>query len=358
MASLYKRNGSGIWWVRFQLNGTRIQRSSHTSKKAQALRFLAKVMEEERQRQEQGYKRVRFDVLCEEYGRQHLPLLKPATRVGYLGQIQVLKASFGEDRYIDEVRKAHIAEFVGHLKKTGLKPPTIRRYLATLSSLFAFAEQSGWLAQNPVAHFDKRSLPEALPRTRFLSQAEYRRLLASAEPHLRHLIEMAVETGMRMGELFGLRWEQVHLERREVRLVVTKSNRPRVIPLSDRAVAILAASPRIATSPYVFTNPQTGKRYRNLWQSFRKACSRAGITDFRWHDLRHTFASWHVQNGTDLYRLSRMLGHSTLQMSARYAHLATEHLHQAVRNMATSLATVASDLSPRPAAEEPSSPIG
>ena len=200
--------------------------------------------------------------------------------------------------------------------------------------------------------------PEAHPRTRFLSQAEYRRLLASAEPHLRPLIEMAVETGMRMGELFGLRWEQVHLERREVRLVVTKSNRPRVIPLSDRAVAILVASPRIAASPYVFTNPQTGKRYRNVWRSFRRACSRAGIADFRWHDLRHTFASWHVQSGTDLYRLSRMLGHSTLQMSARYAHLATEHLHQAVRDMATSMATVASDFSPRHPREEPSSPIG
>jgi integrase/recombinase XerD len=358
MASLYKRNGSGIWWVRFQLNGTRVQRSSHTSKKAQALRFLAKAMEEERQRQEQGYKKVRFGVLCEEYSRQHLPILKSRTRDTYRGHLAAIRAHFGEDRYIDEVRKAHIAEFVGHLKKTGRKPPTIRRYLATLSSLFAFAERSGWLAQNPVTHFDKRSLPEALPRTRFLTQAEYRRLLASAEPHLRPLIEMAVETGMRMGELFGLRWEQVHLERREVRLVVTKSNRPRVIPLSDRAVAILVASPRIAESPYVFTNPHTGKRYRKLWQSFRNACSRAGITDFRWHDLRHTFASWHVQSGTDLYRVSRMLGHSTLQMSARYAHLATEHLHQAVRDMATSMATVASDLSPRPADEEPSSPIG
>ena len=67
MASLYKRNGSGIWWVRFQHNGVRVQRSSHTSKKAQALRFLAKAMEEERQRQEQGFKKVRFGVLCEEY---------------------------------------------------------------------------------------------------------------------------------------------------------------------------------------------------------------------------------------------------------------------------------------------------
>ena len=103
-----------------------------------------------------------------------------------------------------------------------------------------------------------------------------------------------------------------------------------------------------STRNLLITNPQTGKRYRNVWRSFRRACSRAGIADFRWHDLRHTFASWHVQSGTDLYRLSRMLGHSTLQMSARYAHLATEHLHQAVRDMATSMATVASDFSRAP----------
>jgi integrase/recombinase XerD len=345
MASLYRRNGSSIWWVRFQHNGTRVQRSSRKSRKADALRFLAKVMEEERQRQEQGFKKVRFAVLCEEYCSQHLPLLKSGTRVGYLGHIAAIKAHFGGDRYIDEVRKVHIAEFVAHLKKTGLRSPTIRRYLASLSSLFSFAERSGWLVQNPVAQFDKRSLPEAQPRTRFLSQAEYRGLLVFSEPHLKPILEMAIETGMRLEELLGLRWDQVHMERREVRLVVTKSNRPRVVPLSDRAVAILAAIVRIVASPYVFNNPQTGRRYRNLRHSFRKACSRAGISDFRWHDLRHTFASWHVQSGTDLYRLSRILGHSTLQMSARYAHLATEHLHQAVQDLATSMATAASDIS-------------
>jgi integrase/recombinase XerD len=171
-------------------------------------------------------------------------------------------------------------------------------------------------------------------------------LLACSESHLKPLIEMAVETGMRLEELLGLRWDQVELERREVRLVATKSNRPRVIPLSDRAVAVIVASPHVGQSPHVFTNPQTGRRYRNLRHAFRQACLRASTSDFRWHDLRHTFASGHVQSGTDLYRLSRILGHSTLQMSARYAHLATEHLHEAVRNMATSMATVASDLSP------------
>ena len=299
-------------------------------------------MEEERQRQELGFKKVRFDVLCSEYQQQHLPLLKPGTRYNYLQHITALKAYF-TDRYIDEVRKSHIAEFVAQKKRDGLKPPTIRRYLATLSSLFSFAGRSGWLVQNPVAQFDKRSLPESPPRTRFLSREEYRRLIAAAEPHLKPIVEMAVQTGLRSGELLGLRWDQLDLDRREIQLVVTKSNQPRVVPLSDRAVAIFVASPRIAESPFVFTNPSTGHRYKTVKRAFQTACRRSGIEDFRFHDLRHTFASWAVQNGADLYRVSRILGHSTLQMTTRYAHLATEHLHEVVKGTATSVATVHSD---------------
>ena len=120
-------------------------------------------MEDEKQRQEQGFQKVRLGVLCEEYCSQHLPLLKPGTRVGYLGHMQVFKTHFGEDRYVDEIRKAHVAQFVASLKKTGLKSPTIRRYLATASSVFAFAERSGWLSQNPVAQFDKRSCRKPNP---------------------------------------------------------------------------------------------------------------------------------------------------------------------------------------------------
>ncbi len=315
------------------------------TKRYQSLSFLARVMEEERQRQELGFKKVRFDVLCSEYQQLHLPILKPGTRYNYLQHIEALKGHFA-DRYIDQIRKTHIAELVAEKKRDGLKPPTIRRYLATLSSLFSFAERSGWLNQNPVAQFDKRSLPEASPRTRFLSRTEYRRLIAAAEPHLRPIIEIAAETGLRKDELLGLRWDQLDLDRREVRLVETKSKQPRVVPLSDRAVAIFVATAPIGTSPFVFTNPRTGQRYRNIRQSFQKACSRAGISDFRWHDLRHCFASWHVQSGTDLYRLSRILGHSTLQMTTRYAHLATEHLHEAVRGVATFMATTSPDYSP------------
>ena len=125
MASLYKRSNSNIWWVRFQLNGSRIQRSSGTTRKSQALTFLARVMEEERQRQELGFKKVRFDVMCGEYRQQHLPLLKPATRANYQGHIGVLESHFA-DRYIDEVRKTHVAEFAisHHADKLSNAPGT------------------------------------------------------------------------------------------------------------------------------------------------------------------------------------------------------------------------------------------
>jgi integrase/recombinase XerD len=344
MASLYRRNDSKTWWVRFQHNGTRVQRSSGKSRKADALRFLAKAMEEERLRQEQGFKKVRFATLCAEYIKLHLPILRPRTRTNYQGHLTVILAHFGDDCYIDAVRKIHVAAFVSELKKGGLKTPTIRRYLATLSSLFSFAERSGWIIQNPILHLDKKAIPEAQPRTRFLSRDEYRRLLAASSPHLRPLIEMAVETGMRLEELLSLKWEQVDLERREVRLVRTKSNRPRVVPLSDKAVAVLVAGTSDhRASTYVFINAATGDRYRSIKRAFRTACRRAGLQDMRFHDLRHTFASWAVQSGVDLYPLSKIMGHSGLQMTTRYAHLSTQRLHEVIKAMATSPATRASD---------------
>ena len=134
------------------------------------------------------------------------------------------------------------------------------------------------------------------------------------------------------------------MDRREVRLVLTKSKRPRMVPLSDKAVAVLVAGTRDhRASPYVFINSATGERYRTIQRAFRTACRRAGLEDLRFHDLRHTFASWAVQSGVDLYPLSRILGHSTLQMTTRYAHLSTSHLHQVIKTMATSTATEASD---------------
>ena len=226
-----------------QSDGVRVQRSSGTTRRTEAMRFLARAMEEERQRQEHGFQKVRVGQLCKEYRRQHLPVLKPRTQAVYEGHIATLNACFG-DRYIDELRKADLATFVARQKASGLKPPTVRRYLATLSSMLTFAARCGWLDLNPMMGFDKRSVPEPPPRSRFLSQQEFRQLHDAAKPHLRPLLVFAVNTGMRLEELLSLKWDQVDLDRREVRLTVTKSNRPRVVPLSDSAVAAIVAISR------------------------------------------------------------------------------------------------------------------
>jgi len=164
-----------------------------------------------------------------------------------------------------------------------------------------------------------------------------------ATPHLRPVIEIVIQTGMRFEELLSLTWSQVSLDRREVSLTRTKSGTPRVISLSDGAAATFVATPRHVTSPHVFREPNTGRRYKSLKNAFRSTCARAGVRDFRYHDLRHTFASWVVQGGMDLYRLGRILGHTTTQMTAGYAHLATVDLHDPVRKVATDLATGAED---------------
>lgn len=127
----------------------------------------------------------------------------------------------------------------------------------------------------------------------------------------------------------------IDLRRRELRLTVTKTGRPRQVPLSSRALETIKgllerSRPR---SPYLFCKSD-GSRIGDPKKAFAGACRRAGIEDFRFHDLRHTYASWWVQDGGDLYRLSRILGHTTLQTTSRYAHLRTDDLHEELERVA------------------------
>jgi integrase/recombinase XerD len=342
MASLYRRNGSRIYWLKFQLNGKRIQRSSRTTDKSLALRILAKTLEDARSQLDLGYLEKGLEEAVRDFTTVHLALLQPRTRENYQGHLRALQTFLGDIK-VSQIRKSHIAGFIAHQRRNGLKPATIRRYLATLSSLLTFSERSGWLVHNPLSRFDKRALPESAPRTRFLTRDEYRRLLKFCNRSLRPIVEIAVETGMRRGEILTLKLDQVDLDRREIRLTVTKTKKPRVIPLSDRAVSILAAIASERSQGYVFINPTTSKPYQSVKKAFGSACRKAGITNFRFHDLRHTFASWSVQGGADLYRLSRILGHSNLQMTTRYAHLSTQALHDLVRDLATKTDARASD---------------
>ncbi len=134
---------------------------------------------------------------------------------------------------------------------------------------------------------------------------------------------------MRRGEILGLKWERVDLRHGFILLDITKSGKRREIPLNDTLIELFTDMPHGIESVYVFTN-EDGDPYKSVKRSFKTALRRAGIHDFRFHDLRHTFASHLVMAGADITSVKEVLGHKSLEMTMRYAHLAPEHKKRTV----------------------------
>ncbi len=323
MATVYKRGDT--WWVRFRHDGEHVRRSAKTTKKAEAQACLHRLMEEYR-----SPKKVEQRYLLTEAIEAFFQgsSLKASTLETYRFNSRVVIRLLGH-LHLDEFNRKVLGDFTATRKRTGVTDATVRRDLSFLGSVFTAAVRRGWADTSPVTAFDKRALKESRPRIRFLSRDEFARLHATASASLKPVLALAVETGLRKEELLSLRLENIDLRRREIHLEITKTSSPRRVPLSVTALDTIKALLEMRgrpTSPFLFCKP-TGARIGDPKKAFNNACKRSGLTDFRFHDVRHTFASWWVQEGGDLYRLSRILGHATLQMTTRYGHLRTEDLH-------------------------------
>lgn len=324
--SVYRRGKT--YWVRFQFAGQEYRRSARTASRAEALAYERELREQLGRIARGGRQRRTYREGMERFLVEHCATLKPGARVRYISSAKALHPHFKE-LYLDQITRGRLADFVSARRGAGVTSATIRRDLACLSSMLSQCCEWDWTDGNPVRAMPKRGLKEATPRIRFLSREEFGRLTAAAAEHLRPMLLVAVSTGMRLEEQLSLRWSQVDMRRREITLTETKTGAPRVVPIPDTIVGTLDRLTRHISEPWVFWH-DNGQRYTTIKTAFNAACRRAGIQDFRWHDLRHTFASWAVQGGMDLYRLSRLLGHKTLAMTARYAHLQIADLHEAV----------------------------
>jgi integrase len=247
-------------------------------------------------------------------------------------QAEHLTVAFGEDTPLVDVTSGRIADYKAtrlatksRQFKAPLSAAAVNRPLALLRHLLRLAH-SEWdlLAAVPTVRLEDE--PEG--RLRWLTPEEANRLLAAAResrnPDLADLIELSLFTGLRQSEALELTWDRVDRSRGVLLLDVTKSGRRRQVPLNEGADAVLAR--RGPKDEGLVFSSSNWDRYRTAWDG---AVKRAKLTDLRWHDLRHTFASWAVQRRVSLYELKELLGHSTLTMVKRYAHLAPEHLRAA-----------------------------
>jgi integrase len=210
-------------------------------------------------------------------------------------------------------------------------PTTVNHELSTLRHMLSKAVEWEMLEESPFKKVKASRLFDKLnnKRLRYLSEEEIGRLLYYCNGHLKAIVLTALHTGMRKGEILNLKWQDIRDGL--IYLQKTKTNEPRQIPVSEQLADALQALPRNIKSDYVFCHAKNGKPYVELKKSFQRALGRAGIHDFRFHDLRHTFASHLVMKGASLKAVQELLGHKDIKMTMRYAHLSQDHKRSAIR---------------------------
>lgn len=232
------------------------------------------------------------------------------------------------DRYLggkmlDQIDRDHIDRLSDAKTREGVTNATVNRMLEVVRAILRKArDEWEWADRIPKV----RLLPEPSRRIRWLTREEADHLLTNLPPHLAAMAAFSLATGLRRANVTGLQWSQVELSRRVAWIHADQAKARRAIPVPLNAEAVVIVRKQLGLhSVYVFA--YRGRRITQVsTKAWRRALGRAGIEDFRWHDLRHTWASWHVQNGTPLHVLQEMGGWESPEMVRRYAHLSAEHL--------------------------------
>ena len=233
---------------------------------------------------------------------------------------------FGNVR-IDQLTTQSLQRYLDQLKLT-YTPATCNRHLSLLSRLLKMAVQFGMLDKNPAVGI--RKAQENNERHRFLSGDEIRQFIESLakdeNPVAAAFLEFLLYTGVRRSEALNAKWENVDLAKRVWFIPRSKNGKHRHVILNAKALALLEGLPRL--NPYLFPGKLEGQPLNNPQKCFIRTLERAGIKDFRIHDLRHTHASIAINNGASLYEVQHLLGHSQTKTTSRYAHLADETLRR------------------------------
>jgi len=277
-------------------------------------------------------KQIKFEDFAQEYlniySKHHKKSwVTDEFRIKYLSEFFKGKFLYEIDaKDIERFKMERLKSNVGETEKT-ISPSTVNRELGTLRGMFNKAVAWGKLQASPMKAI--QFLREPQGRLRFLETEEIATLLSNCTAHLRPIVVLALFTGMRRGEILGLKWRDFDFKRRIITLLDTKNGQKREVPMSETVNNAILQIREHPDSPYVFCNGQ-GKPRADIRTSFSTALNKSGITNFHFHDLRHTFASQLVMSGVDLNTVRELLGHKDITMTLRYSHLAPRHKQHAV----------------------------
>lgn len=282
-----------------------------------------------------------------------IPTLEEYAQNRYLPYVKGAKRSWDTDEsflrnhvlprwgkcHLDEVKQQDVIEFHHALKAKGYAPATANRVVILTRYMFNLAKK--WkipgAEANPASGVEL--FEENNKRERFLNAEEVQRLVAAVKAsdnsQLQYIVPLLLLLGCRKRELLDSQWDHFDLERRVWRIPLSKTGKARHVPLSADVIALLGQVPRWEGCPYVVPNPKTKQPYVSVFYSWNTARKEAGLPEVRMHDLRHSTASFLVNSGRSLYEVQKILGHTQLKTTQRYAHLSQATLLEAVDSLGT-----------------------
>lgn len=322
-----KDRGSNNWYIQYFFQGRRIrERVGPGRRMAERALAMRKAEIVQGRFNLEGHSRaVLFDEILNDFLK-----VSETNKRSYKRDLQLgahLRGFFG-GRDVRRIAPALIEEYKAKRLSEGVKGATVNRELSLMRTCFNWAIKGKKVKENPVRQI--KFFPEPAHRPRFLDEEEYGRLMAASPPQLRPVVFTAVTTGMRVGEILGLKWEHVDFNRGLIHVDGTKSGKGRQVPVCGALRRVLEECREASgKAPYVFL-ARHGRHYTSVRTAFENALRRAGIKGLTFHDLRHTAASWMVMAGVDLVTVKEILGHATIQMTLRYSHVSSSHKRNAV----------------------------
>lgn len=346
MATIKKRilkDGKVAYHVRIRLKGQPLQCATlpNISKAKEYIQRIEGSMREGRYFKHAEAKKHTLADLIDRYIQAILPK-KPSSLRKQSAQLTWWKKQIGHC-LLSDITPALIVEQRDLLargltnKRIPRSPATVVRYLAALSHALTIAvKEWGWLDDSPMRKVSKPK--ESRGRIRFLDDGERSRLLQvcreSENPYLYLVVVLALSTGMRQGEIMHLQWGDVDFDEKKILLQHTKNGERRVVPLAGHVLELLKNHFKIRRLDTFLLFPgKDPKRPTDLRFAWEQALEISGIMDFRFHDLRHTFASCLAMNKATLTELRILLGHKSPAMTARYSHLSERHGAEIVNEM-------------------------
>jgi integrase len=316
-----------VWWIRISHGGRRVQESTGTSDKLAAQRL---------------HDKIKADLWKDDYlnEKPEKTWMEAVTR--WLAESQH-KRSLADDKThlrwlspflskckLSQITRDMLDELTHKKLLEGVQNSTVNRMLEVVRAIMRKAEREWeWIDRAP----NIRMLSEDSKRIRWLTQEEAAKLIRELPPHLADLAIFSLATGLRKANVTGLQWQDVDLVKKHALIHPDQAKTKKAIPVPLNEIAVNVIRKQLGKNQqYIFTYNKQRVTQTNT-KAWRKALKRAGIENFRWHDLRHTWASWHVQNGTSLQELQQLGGWTNFETVLRYAHLSSAHLKVAAERV-------------------------